>query len=226
MNSNTLKWEQKLKSKNPLIREKFAESLGRRSDSEKVGRMLTYLLRDKAALVRSEAIKALMKINNDRYLSELVPLLDDKDEVVRVDAIECVALLGGKSASKYLIRLISDRSELVRAYAGTVLGEIGGKSYAKTMEKRLEQERGGLAKLGLLEGLFLLGQKERLSEILKLINSKRYHVRCSVANTLPSLVNKDNKKIIAESLINAFKREATVAAKSSIRDALKKIKAT
>lgn len=219
-----IKWEQKINSEEYVIREKFARYLGRSKKIMEAPKLLTRLLKDKEPIVRSEAVKSLMKIGDKKYFSKVLPLLNDKDEVVRVDAVECVASLGGEKALKYLTKQLDDRSELVRRYVGGWIGEIGDKIFVAYLERKLKDERSNLAKVGLLEGLYLLGQEERLSELIHLLKSRRYMVRCALAHTLASLVNKKNKEAIRESLINALKAETTVAAKSSMKNALRKMK--
>lgn len=216
-----IKWEQKIKNEDPIVRENFAEFLGQRKNIKEAPKLLTRLLRDSNYNVRCAAINSLKKIGGKKYFLKVLPLLNDKDELVRVAAVECVAYLGGEKASRYLIKHLDDRSELVRKHVGGWIGEIGDKTLTKYLVDRLKHERSGLAKVGLLEGLYLLGQEERLLEIIRLFRSRRYQVRCCVANILASLVNKQNKRLIRESLVNALNIETTIAVRSSIKNALR-----
>lgn len=214
------RWKAKINNKDYRTREEFAKFLGENEKIKERAELLVYLLNDKSNFVRSQALESLMLVGKKKYLKYILPLLDDKDEVVRADAIECIGILGGKKAATYLINSLDDRCDMVRMYAGTVIGECKDKSFIKYLEKRLEKERSNLAKVGLLDGLYLLGQEEKLENLLQLFKSRRYHVRCSVANILQALVNKKNKKRIKESLLRALSKEDTVAAKSSIENAL------
>jgi hypothetical protein len=91
------------------------------------------------------------------------------------------------------------------------------------LQKALRKEKSALAKVGVFEGLYLLGDSERISDIVHLMKNKRYVVRCAAANTLLALADRKNKKIIKETLTDALKNESTVAVKSTIENALKKL---
>ncbi|MCL5773091.1 MAG: HEAT repeat domain-containing protein [Firmicutes bacterium] len=217
------KFEEKLNSKKYLVRERLANFLGRRKNITEAPGILVRLLNDKSSFVRSEALNSLMKIGSKKYFSKVLPLLDDKNYVVKIDAIECIARLGKKRALKHLLKHLKDKNGIVRMYVGTVIGEIGDKTCAGYLEKRLKIEHSSHAKVGLLDGLYRLGQKERLLGLIHLLKSRNYRVRCAVANTFASLINKRNQSLIKESLLNALKNEATVAARSSMEGALKNI---
>lgn len=213
------RWRGKLESRDPVIREEFAETLGNMPFNDASGGLFI-LLRDKNSFVRSEALKSLGKIGDKRGFKKALLALKDKDEIVKIDAIECLGDIDAKAASKHLVRYLNDRSELVRKFAALVIGESGDKNASHWLVKRLKIERSGLAKAGLLSGLYMLGQHERLAGILKLLNSKRYRVRSYVANALAGIMDNKNKKVIQTHLLKAYENEITVAARSSIKSAL------
>lgn len=213
--------QQKSLKEDYVNRELLAESLGKNLVSKEGVDLLSDLLCDKEALVRSAAINSFRQIGRKKYVSKILPLLNDNSLFVRIDAVECLAELGGKNSMKFLLPYINDRSEVVRMYIGTCLGEIGSRSVIKKIEEVVKNEHSNLAKAGLLHGLYLLGKKERLAEILALLKCKRYRVRCSVANGLANLLCKENKKVIKEALSKALKNEDTIAVKSSLRNTLR-----
>jgi len=215
------RWKRKLESPDSVVREKFAEALGNYSFDD-ASRSLFCLLRDGNSFVRSASLKSLGKIGDKRGFSEALLRLKDNDEIVRIDAIECLGDLDAKKASKYLIRYLDDKNELIRKYAAIIIGESGDNKAKYWLEKRLKNERSGLAKTGLLYGLFLLGQQERLADIIQLLNSKRYQVRCYVVNTLAAVINSTNRDEILSILSQANDNEPTIAVRSSIKTALRK----
>lgn len=214
------KLEQRIKNKDYRVREKVARFLGRRKSIKGACKLLVRLLSDKESLVRSAALISLRRIGNKKYSFMVLPLLNDRDEVVRVDAVECVAWLGGKKALKYLINHLNDKSGLVRRYIGGSIGDLGDKTHIKYLETRLINERSGLAKVGLLEGLYLLGQKDRILELIRLLKSKNYRVRCATASTLTSMANRKNKNLIIDALLKALENETTIGGKERLEDAL------
>jgi len=220
INKILLKWKNKLEHKDYRVREKFAKYLGENKGIKYGPELLVYLLDDKNTLVKSQALESLMLVGNKKHLNKVLPLLDDDDEIVRICAIECIGELGKKKAGKLVVKHLDDPYDAARRSAGIIIGESGDKTLIEFLEKRLTKEKSDLAKVGLLEGLYLLGQEKRLKEILKLFDSPRYHVRCSLANSLYLLVNGKNKKIIKESLRTALSKEKTVAARGDIKNTL------
>lgn len=222
-NKTGVQSKQKVMRDDYVTRELLAESLGKDTISKEEVELLSELLKDKESIVRSAAINSFWRIGKKKYISRILPLLNDCNEVVRVDAVECLAALGGKSASSVLLQHINDRSEIVRMYIGTCLGEIGDHTVIERIENALKEEHSSLAKVGLLQGLILLGKQERLLDILSLLKCRRYQVRCATANSLIDLVCKENKKNINEALTIALRKENTLAVKSSIEKALRSI---
>lgn len=216
-------WD-KAKNKDYRVREALAESLGKKRAAKENLDLTFFLLNDSESLVRIQALKSLMLIGEKKYFKKVVPMLNDKEEIVRINAVECVAALGRRDAIRYLKKHINDRSEIVRSFIGASIGEIGARKEVSTLEKRLEVEKSPLAKVGLLEGLYQLGQEKRLLELLCLLSHPKYHVRCAVANSASEIINRDNKKLIREMLSQALKYETAVAVIDSIKETLKIMK--
>jgi HEAT repeat protein len=208
--------------KDERLREKAAESLGQINTEESV-KILKELLNDDKYNVRCAAINSLCNLHSIDSLPELLNCLSDKNELVRVNAIECIGQLKNKSAVKTLINILNDKSNLVRSYAGSALGAIGDSSAKVAIENRLLKENNDLAKVGLYEGLYLLGSNSYLKKMFKLFDSSDYHVRCSVANILGDIVNSSNKITIIDILNKYLNEETTVAVKSSITNSISKI---
>lgn len=212
------------KSEDPAERESVAERLGQKPITRNALQVLSGLLKDRDYNVRIASIQSLLKVGNRSLLPKVIPLLRDKDELVRCAATEYVAEFGGLEGQKHLHRRLNDPNEVVRSLTGALLGRIGARKSVRHLERRLSIEKRNLAKVGLLEGLFMLGQSSRLEEMLHLLRTRSYRVRCSVANGLPALANRENKKQILAALVRAAKVEKTVAANSSIKGALRALK--
>jgi len=171
--------------------------------------------------VRKDTLKLIEETGNIEYFGEVVKLLDDKNEIIRADAVQVLFYLSKERSLTYLIEKLDDKHRFVRSAAATFIGEASDKSAINDLENALDRERSNTAKVGILEGLYLLGQKERLYELLLLLKSKKYQVRCAVANTVKYLeMENEDKKLVIDTLRKAFDIEPTIAAKSYIEAAL------
>lgn len=215
-------WIALFESKDYREREALAEHLGKKRSQASFD-LLVQLLGDKESLVRSRALEALTERGISDGFKAALPLLKDKNDVVRVNAIECIGALGEGRAVKHLIGMLDDRSSLVRSYAAHFIGDYGNRSCIGILENKLASDKSIYVRVGVLFGLYSLGREEKLTEILRLFKSRQYRVRCSVANNLVGIVDKNNREIILEVLRNASSVEETVAARSSIEAAIKEI---
>lgn len=173
--------------------------------------------------VRRTVIESLVNYNSNDVINAIIVLLEDSDELVRITAAESLGLLKSSKSIPSLVKSLSDKSELVRSYAAASLGEIGDKNIIYTLKEKLKQEKRNAARLGYYYGLYLLGEKEYLNNIIKLLKTKSYKVRSSSVNSLVNMVNKENVLLIKNELNKALITEQTIAVKSSIQAALSEI---
>lgn len=214
--------KEKLNSKNPVDREYVAEALG--EIRSKISReILKALIYDKNTFVIIRALESLEKVGFKKDFEVIVPLLKNKDELVRISAVEVVSTLGEKKAVKYLIDMLKDKSSIVRSYAASSIGLDGNKEHIRILENKLASERSTYARIGLFFGLHHLGKHDVLENIIRLLKSRQYRVRCAVANNLCWIVDDWNKDLILNSLKSALKVEQTVAAKSSLINGIESI---
>ena len=61
---------------------------------------------------------------------------------------------------------------------------MDGREYVTEIERALETETDDNARVGFADALFLLGDQRQFSELLKLLSSSDYRVRCASANAL------------------------------------------
>lgn len=213
----------KISDKDPNLREEAAESLSFVKTKKSV-RILEELLSDKNYNVRCAALNALSNLYAVDSLPKIIKCLNDKDELVRINAVECLGRFKNKTAIKVLIGKINDKSELVRSSIGSALGKIGDRRAKLPIKQRILKEKNELAKVGLFEGLYLLGDKSYLDKLIGLLASPDYHVRCSVAHILSYIVDSKNKNKIKNTLNKTLSKETTIAAMSSIINSLREIK--
>lgn len=75
----------------------------------------------------------------------------------------------------------------------------------------------------LFAALHRLGRAQ-VDEVCQFLENGNYRVRCATPNTLKEIVSVKNVGRIGAALRNALKRETTVAVRSSINSALRKLK--
>ena len=209
-------------SLDPIIREEVAESLGTINKKASV-LLLEQLLSDSNYNVRCEAICSLKEISPIQSVHKVAQCLEDEDELVRINAAEYLGNSGSKSMTKLLLEKLNDTSELVRSYAATALGQIGQKETIPKIRKRLSKEKSELAKVGLLEALYLLGIGSSMNVLISLLGSRNYQVRCSVVNTLCSHITPKNLRRIRIALVSTLRKEKATAVKSTIQSRLKEV---
>jgi HEAT repeats len=118
---------------------------------------------------------------------ELESVLTDPSPLVRSEAIESLVLIGNKGALPHIANLLRDKDAIVRSYAAGGIADLGGDEYKSLLEDTLRKEESELAKVGVLSVIAELGDRTKLSNLLHLLDSRDYHVRCAVANTLEGM---------------------------------------
>jgi HEAT repeat protein len=215
-----------------LIKDLSARSSDTRADAEKrLGDLgdraaipaLQARLKDRAVLVRMHALEALGKLQAIRT-KDLVDGLKDNNELVRVQAAEEIARAGDRRAAGPLRRALTDPSALVRSYAATALGTVGSVSDRTKLQRHLSEETSDAARLGFYEGLWLLGVRTLFKDVLQLLDSSDYRTRCATAHVLvDTFLSARTRNQILTALRKRLVVEQTVAAKSSIRSAMKSL---
>jgi len=124
-----------------------------------------------------------------------------------------------------LAELLSDKESFVRSYAAASIGELQGHADIQKIRRVLEKEKQELAKVGMLEALFRLGQSDHFRQSIDLLGSSDYHVRCSVSNSLDSMPLSDAEmKIAIRALSLATRKALAEADRSTARRVLLKMK--
>lgn len=170
--------------------------------------------------VRYRAIEFIQQSGILDTLKTVRQYLCDSDELIRVICLEILGEVQDERSVKDIDSLLDDESFLVRGAAAISLGEIGISSSIDKLLSRLSVEDDDEVKIPIYSALYSLGQDAYLEKLLDGLNNEYYRVRCATANLLTDITNNHNKAKIIEALSIALQKEETVAASSSIKNAL------
>lgn len=187
---------------------------------------ITPLLKDENENVRYSTAQCVGILLSTRQAPppELTNLLADESALVRAQALESLTLLKEQAALPRIARLLSDEDPIVRSYAATAVGVLNGVEYVEKLRHCLLVEKHDLARVGFYESLFLLGERKLLPELLRMLRSRDYHVRCSVANTVEALpLRKPEVKMAISALTEASRNPIARADGDSVRRALESL---
>lgn len=213
-----------LSDKSSDVRVTAAEILGRLRSKKGVAPLLTGLA-DSNSEVRMRAAESLGLIVEDgKCPRALLKVLKDADELVRTNAAEALGMIGDRKALPALRKAVNDPSPLVRSYVAEAIGKLGDVRDIGRLNEELKKEISERVKVGLYQALHILGQRDALQNLLTLIESSDYRVRCATANTLSAIhIDRADTPLILRTLRKALRKEPTVAARSSIRSSLRAI---
>ena len=200
-----------------------ADALGQvASRNKSVDQSLILALRDRSSLVRGHAALSLGHRRAKKAIPKLVELLaTSRDSLVRTSVAETLGEIGGRRAFSALVEALNDRSWMVRGYAAQALAEIGGQRAVPALIRRRDVEKSSWVKLLIYAALYRLGEANYLPTILGMFRSRPYHVRCAIANILAEIADEKNRDLILPILRTALRKESTMAARSSISNALR-----
>ncbi len=155
----------------------------------------------------------------------LIRALQDPSEMVRVQVAESLGLIGDRTALRALWIALKDRSGLVRGYVASAIGDLGTNKDVVRLRRALARERSPRAKVGYYAALHKLGEREAIAELIKLLRSADYRVRCAAANNLGRLANRRREaETVSRALRAAMRGEPTAAARSSFRSSLRLVR--
>jgi HEAT repeat protein len=175
------------------------------------------LLTDESEEVRHDAAECVgfLSKGGKQPHKRLRALLRDKSALVRAQAAESLALIGDRGALLGIALLLADSDPMVRSYAAGTIADLGGSAYLKKIHSALTREKNDLARAGMLEALVLLGERFFLRDLLGLLKSSDYHVRCSVANALEFLPLSPSDRTLAIAALKRASREPLAIADGS-----------
>jgi HEAT repeat protein len=218
-----------LSDSSPLVRWSAALCLGELNKTEAVDPLIAKLS-DHFTEVRRRAVEAIGNILQDtrKCPLEVIKMLKDPDELIRIEAAESIGAIGDQKALPSLWKVLHDRSPLVRSYVAAAIGELGNRADIKNLEREFQKERSDTVKVGYYHAIYSLGQHNVLPNLLSLLESKDYRVRCATANTLcdGDIVNQSNVFTILNALNAALKKEkkTALAPRRTIQSSIRVIK--
>jgi HEAT repeat protein len=211
-----------LRDPNPAVRSK-AVQLVAQGDVDALLPVVEELLSDADEKVRIDAVACLGSFAGvpRSARDKMLALLKDGSFLVRIETLESLALLHEYDALPAIAEFLSDGNALVRAYAARSIAALDGTSYISAIENTLRLEKQEVARSGLLEALFLLGQEGAFKPLLELLLSDDYRVRCAVANTLAEIsMNRNQLELALAALRQAQQHAIAVADFSTVKRTL------
>lgn len=216
-----------------MFKQKKLDFIYKKLSSEDVSdadlHILDKLSRDRDSFIRQQAADLLYNIDSPGAEKLLLGMLGDKCSDVRSSACRSLCTSCSSETIEALIPLAAnDKDILTRGYALISVIEIAVRINAVSdgltefLETGLRKEAEPWVTAAYHYALYIAGKEEYLTSFLEGLNNADYRVRCMTANLLTEAANKDNNTdIIKASLRMRLGIEDTVAARSSVMNALK-----
>lgn len=144
--------------------------------------------------IRLWLAKALVNDSPSAFSEQLLcKLSQDYDSLVRTEAIDSLSAYVSQKSFEVLCSAINDCDELVRSYAAmgvAIVGrEIAHSAASAVIQKLILSEHSDHVLVSAYEGLYLLGEKDKLMNIFCLFRSDDYYIQCAVLNALEDILN-------------------------------------
>lgn len=196
-------------------------------DAAYVNDWLLSLLKHADPEIRMRALEKLgFMLSNERLTTDMClhfrKALADEDDLVRCTSLEALGNHSYCIDTGKIVSLLGDKSGLVRGEAAKLLGMRGDKNAMRQIQQAVSIAD-EVEKAPMYLALYLLKNSIGLDGLLELLKSKNYLARCAAANLLPACISVTNRAVILSALKNALADECTVAARSSISNALAEI---
>jgi HEAT repeat protein len=191
-------------------------------------RMLNEYSQFKQIIVRCSVAEVLSEYKERKYVGLLIWLANDSNSLVRICAVDSLReYLFNEVYIKLKDMCENDLNRLTRAHSTYSLCRVGiGIGISKDemlnfFKQRLTIEKNEYCKLYLYASLYLLGQNDKINDVLKVFKSKNYRVRCSVINLLYDLLNEKNSDLIKTFINDNVSNELTIAVKRDMEQMIK-----
>ena len=125
-----------LSHEDPRVREYAAFTLGFLDDERSVAPLLSLFAGDPEVSVRTQAARALGRMEEPRAIDPLIQALSDPRTEIRQDAAYSLGLIGDPRAIPALKGLVNDPDELVRFFVDDALVRIDRAVKRKAAEKK------------------------------------------------------------------------------------------
>lgn len=180
--------------------------------------------------IRAYVAELLALANDVEAERTLITLSNDEDELVRVNACDSLSTFATTNSYEQLLKcILNDQSLLVKKYA--ILSLIDIMKYVNVDKNELNMLFGNLTQKDDIsisasgfKGLYMMGDKEHLNDIINLLTAEDYRDRCTVINILEDIMENDNQKLIFSALIKLRKTEKSEAVNSIIDKVISEFK--
>ena len=172
--------------------------------------------------IRAYVAELLVLAHGCKAENALINLCNDKDELVRVNACDSLSAFATIDVYKQLVNCIfNDASLLVKEYAILSIVDIMNyievdKNELKNLFLNTSSKKEILISAACFKGLYVLGYKEYLNNIIDLATTENYRDRCAVINILGDIIANDNVQFILSVLKALRGTEKSEAVNSTI----------
>lgn len=199
--------------RDPLIRLRCAEVLGRAGTGEAAVKQLSVLARDKDAEVAKTAIYSLGLTMDEHAVDALGAVLDEGMKPQWIIALDALGITRQKKASKLAVPFLKNFHAEVRAAAATAIAVIGDSSAAgECVNSLFDPDPRVVARVAYALGR--LGHEHSAEKITPLLGSENAEVRARAAEALGRLRSKNAAKAIARLLGDTDRMCAVKAAEA------------
>lgn len=193
---------------------------------EKDIKTLIGLLKTNNSEIKSYIAELLVMASGEDAEIALINLCKDEDELVRVNACDSLSVFSTSASYEQLLKsALNDPSILVRTYAVLSLADISGTplidigKLKKTLIK-LSKEKYLSLSSACFRGLYILGDKIYLENLLALFKLGNYQEKCMIVNMLSDILDDDNRSFIISRLLEFRNGETSNAVISNINNLL------
>lgn len=193
---------------------------------EKDIKTLIGLLKTNNSEIKSYIAELLVMASGEDAEIALINLCKDEDELVRVNACDSLSVFSTSASYEQLLKsALNDPSILVRTYAVLSLADISGTplidigKLKKTLIK-LSKEKYLSLSSACFRGLYILGDKIYLENLLALFKLGNYREKCMIVNMLSDILDDDNRSFIISRLLEFRNGETSNAVISNINNLL------
>lgn len=157
--------------------------------------------------IRSQVAALLIRSNKDKSREALLKMCNDNDELVRANACESLCIFyDDEVISSLKEKIVNDTSSIVKSYAVLSLGDIAlhldrerKEDITKFLLCLVDESSNKSVQISAYRGLYLLGNKKYIDDLLEALNSTEYTDRHHAIRSLCEVINQDNRKDILRS---------------------------
>lgn len=150
-------------------------------------------------------------------------LLSDPYWVVRCEAADTLRLIEATKAIPQLRRALKSKNAALKGYVSRTLATLGDKTSRPVFES-MRKSRSERMRLHGAAAVYVLGDRQRLPEIIKVLTSTDYRNQCAAANVLEAIVTPGDVHQAVAGLRKAISVERNPARVADFRSAIRNLK--